>query len=133
MAIMIDSNVILDIVSQDREWFEWSCETVKSLAQGNVLVINAVIYSEVSIGYKNIEEVEDLFVPDYFIREPIPWEACFLAGKCFLNYRKKGGTKTSPLPDFFIGAHALVRGLRLLTRDTARYRTYFPRLQLISP
>ncbi len=130
---MIDSNVILDIVTEDKEWFEWSSYIVKLLSQEEIFLINSVIYSEVSIGFKKIEEVEELFVSDYFVREPIPWEACFLAGKCFLSYRKKGGLTTNPLPDFFIGAHALVRGTKLLTRDTARYRTYFPQLQLISP
>ena len=130
---MIDSNVILDVVSRNQEWFEWSSNTIQTLSQNDIFVINSIIYSEVSIGYADIKEVEDLFMPSYFVREPLPWEACFLAGKCFLNYRKKGGTKTSPLPDFFIGSHALVRGYVLLTRDSARYRTYFPKLQLIAP
>lgn len=133
MAILIDSNVILDIVLKDPQWFNWSSNTVKSFSQSDVLVINTVIYSEVSIGYETIEEVEQLFMPNYFVREPIPWEACFLAGKCFVKYRKRGGTKNSPLPDFFIGAHALVKGLHLMTRDEARYKTYFPTLKLICP
>lgn len=133
MAIMIDSNVILDVISQDPIWFEWSSEKMKTHARDDVFVINPIIYSEVSIGYDQIEEVENLFIPTYFTRESIPWEACFLAGKCFLSYRKKGGSKTSPLPDFYIGSHALVRGYRLITRDAARYRTYFPQLELISP
>lgn len=130
---MIDSNVILDVVSKDPIWFEWSSAMLKELANSEFFIINSIIYSEVSIGFERIEEVEELFNPTYFSREPIPWEACFLAGKSFLQYRKKGGLRASPLPDFFIGSHALVRGYRLLTRDVARYKTYFPKLQLINP
>lgn len=130
---MIDSNVILDVVSHDSVWFEWSSTKMKELSTKDIFIVNSIIYSEVSIGYHRIEEVESLFTPSYFVREPIPWEACFLAGKCFLQYRKKGGTRTSPLPDFFIGSHALVRGCHLLTRDAARYKTYFPKLHLITP
>ena len=133
MAIMIDSNIILDVVLKDPIWSEWSSEKLKEFVNNDTLIINSIIYSEVSIGFEEIEQVEALFTPAYFSREPIPWEACFLAGKCFLQYRKKGGVKTNPLPDFFIGSHALVRGYPLLTRDKARYKTYFPRLQLISP
>jgi predicted nucleic acid-binding protein len=130
---MIDSNVILDIVTKDPVWFEWSSKLMRELASSHIFIINSIIYSEVSIGFERIEEVEELFVSTYFTREPIPWEACFLAGKCFLQYRKKGGVKTNPLPDFFIGSHALINGYRLLTRDTARYKTYFPKLKLITP
>lgn len=133
MAIIIDSNVILDVVSQDPVWFEWSSSKIKEHSSRDVFIVNSIIYAEVSIGYNRIEEIEDLFTTSYFVREPIPWEACFLAGKCFLQYRKKGGTRTSPLPDFFIGSHALVRGYPLLTRDAARYKTYFPKLHLITP
>jgi predicted nucleic acid-binding protein len=97
------------------------------------LIINPVIYAEVSVGFKRIEELEEALSPEIFLRKPIPWEAAFLAGKCFIRYRKLGGTKHSPLPDFFIGAHAAVAGLTLLTRDAARYRTYFPSLTLITP
>jgi predicted nucleic acid-binding protein len=130
---MIDSNVILDIVTNDQKWFKWSSETVQALASDHALIINSIIYAEVSVGYKRIEEVEALFQSEYFIREQLPWEACFLAGKCFLSYRKQGGTKTSPLPDFFIGSHALVKGYTLVTRDVSRYKTYFPQLKLIVP
>ena len=130
---MIDSNVILDIVTKDEDWYGWSSTNLETLAQENLVAINSIIYAEVSIGFQKIEEVEELFAPKFFIREMIPWEASILAGKCFLAYRKKGGVKSSPLPDFFIGAHAMVRGWPLLTRDSARYRTYFPKLDLICP
>jgi hypothetical protein len=97
------------------------------------LAINPVIYAEVSIRFERIEDLEQVLSPTYFRRDPLPWEAAFLAGKCFLTHRKKGGRKRSPLPDFFIGAHASVAGIPLLTRDISRYRTYFPKLELIVP
>src|SRR5208282_4974334 len=97
------------------------------------LVINPVIYAEVSIRYSQIEDLDAVLPKAMFDREAIPYEAAFLAGKSFLAYRRHGGTKRSPLPDFFIGAHAAVAGYRLLTRDAARYRIYFPRLPLITP
>ncbi len=98
-----------------------------------VLAINPMIYAEVSIRFARIEDLEEALAPQLFERHPLPWEAAFLAGKCFLKYRKRGGRKDSPLPDFYIGAHAAVAGMTLLTRDATRYRTYFPRLRLISP
>ena len=133
MEILVDSNVILDVVTEDKRWFKWSSEALAEHGESHTLVINPIIYSEVSIGFERIEEVEEILSPAYFRRDPIPWEAAFLAGKCFLNYRRQGGGKHSPLPDFFIGAHAVVAGMPLLTRDLARYRTYFPRLKLIAP
>jgi hypothetical protein len=102
-------------------------------AEQNVLVINPIIYAEVSIRFDRIEDLEDVLSPSLFRRDPLPWEAAFLAGKCFLSYRRKGGRKRSPLPDFFIGAHALIAEMVLLTRDPTRYRTYFPKLRLIAP
>lgn len=130
---MIDSNVILDIATKDPKWFDWSAETLSKVAETDILVINSIIYAEVSIGFERIEDVESLLSKNYFFREPIPWEASFLAGKCFLEYRRRGGNKTNLLPDFFIGSHAAVKDYQLLTRDIARYRTYFPKLKLISP
>ena len=97
------------------------------------MIINPVIYVEISVGFQRIEEVEEALSVDTFERHPLPWEAAFLAGKCFLRYRKLGGTRRSPLPDFFIGSHAAVTELTLLTRDASRYRTYFPSLSLIAP
>jgi predicted nucleic acid-binding protein len=133
MEILIDSNVILDILTEDAKWFTRSARTLSGCAENNILVINPIIYAEVSIRFERVEDLEDVLSPSYFRRDPLPWEAAFLAGKCFLSYRKKGGSKRSPLPDFFIGAHASVAGIPLLTRDVSRYRTYFPRLELIVP
>ncbi len=133
MAVLVDSNVILDIATEDPVWFSWSSETLTDWAESDILVINPVIYAEVSIGYDRIEDLESILPPNYFRRDPIPWEAAFLAGKCFVKYRRRGGEKRSPLPDFFVGAHAATRKMRLMTRDSGRYRTYFPRLELITP
>lgn len=133
MEILVDSNIILDIVTEDPEWFQWSSETFAYYADSNILVINPIIYAEVSIGFERIEEVEEVLSFTNFRRAQLPWEAAFLAGKCFLKYRKRGGRKRSPLPDFFIGAHATIMGMSLMTRDVPRYRTYFPKLSLISP
>jgi predicted nucleic acid-binding protein len=133
MEILVDSNIILDIVTEDPEWFQWSSKTLSFYADSNILVINPIIYAEVSIGFERIEEVEDVLSLAHFRRAQIPWEAAFLAGKCYMEYRKKGGRKRSPLPDFFIGAHATIAGMPLMTRDVSRYQTYFPKLSLISP
>ena len=132
-AVLVDSNVLLDILEKDPLWYSWSAAVVENVADRSRLVINAVIYSEVSVHYSRIEDLEAALPKSIFEREPIPYEAAFLAGKSFLTYRRKGGTRRSPLPDFFIGAHAAVAGYRLLTRDTVRYRTYFPELSLITP
>ncbi len=133
MDILVDSNVILDIATEDKDWFQWSSEMLATCAETHRLVINPIIYSEVSIGFDRIEDVETVLPSAFFRRDPIPWEATFLAGKCFVAYRRKGGKKSSPLPDFFIGAHAAVARIPLLTRDVSRYRTYFPKLRLIAP
>ena len=133
MDILVDSNVILDILTEDKKWFPWSSATLAYYAEQNSLVINPIIYSEVSIRFERIEDLEDVLSSSYFRRDPIPWEAAFLAGKCFLAYRRRGGRKRSPLLDFFIGAHAAVAGIPLLTREVPRYRTYFPNLNLIVP
>lgn len=130
---LVDSNVLLDVLTQDRTWFSWSSEALARCANDGPLVINPLIYAEVSVGFDRIEELDDALEPPVFQRRPLPWEAGFLAGKCFLRYRRRGGTKTSTLPDFYIGAHALVEGLALVTRDATRYRTYFPRLSLVAP
>jgi predicted nucleic acid-binding protein len=133
MDILVDSNVILDILTVDKKWFPWSSESLIRCAEQNVLVINPIIYAEVSIRFDRIEDLEDVLSPSLFRRDPLPWEAAFLAGKCFLSYRRKGGRKRSPLPDFFIGAHAIIAEMPLLTRGPTRYRTYFPKLRLIAP
>ena len=131
--VLVDSNVLLDVLEDDQQWYGWSSEQLARCADNSVLVINPIIYSEVSMGFERVEDLEDTLPPSEFVRQPLPWEAAFLAGKCYLAYRRSGGIRRSPLPDFFIGAHALVSGMELLTRDAARYRTYFPRLRLIAP
>ena len=132
-SVLVDSNVILDVVTEDPRWGEWSSSMLASCAETGMLVINPIIYAEVSVGFERIEELEDILPADSFRRDPLPWEAAFLAGKCFLTYRRRGGTRRSPLPDFYIGAHAAIAGLPLLTRDPRRYRTYFPQLSLLAP
>ena len=131
--IMVDSCVLLDLFTEDPNWFNWSSEAVATAADAGFLILNPVIYAEISIGFERIEEIEALLPDDYFQLRPIPREAAFLAGKCFLKYRRRGGNRRAPLPDFFIGAHAAVEQLPLITRDVARYRTYFPTLKLICP
>ena len=130
---MVDSNVLLDLMTQDARWLSRSAAPVEQAADRFRLVINPIIYAEVSVRYSRIEDLEAALPKAMLDREAIPYEAAFLAGKCFLAYRQRGGTKRSPLPDFFIGAHAAVAGYQLLTRDAARYRSYFPRLPLIAP
>ncbi|HEU0156582.1 MAG TPA: type II toxin-antitoxin system VapC family toxin [Stellaceae bacterium] len=132
-AVLVDSNVLLDLMTEDTRWFTWSARSVAGTADRYRLVINAMVYAEVSVRYSRIEDLDAALPKAMFDREAIPYEAAFLAGKCYLAYRNRGGTRRSPLPDFFIGAHAAVAGYRLLTRDPARYRTYFPRLGLIAP
>jgi predicted nucleic acid-binding protein len=131
--VLVDSNVILDIATEDPRWFHWSASRLQDLAGAHGLVINPIIYAEVSVGYDRIEDVDAIVGPQRFRREPLPWDAAFLAGKAFLRYRRAGGRRRSPLADFYIGAHAAVRGFRLLTRDARRYRTFFPTVRLIAP
>jgi hypothetical protein len=132
-AVLVDANVLLDVMTEDVRWLAWSAEAIEHAADRHRLVINPVIYAEVSIRYRRIEDLDAALSKTMFDRESIPYEAAFLAGKAFLTYRRRGGTRSSPLPDFFIGAHAAVAGYSLMTRDTARYRTYFPKLSLIAP
>jgi len=132
-TVLVDSNVLLDIATNDKTWFKWSSEALESAADESPLVINAIIYGEVSIGFSRIEDLEAAIPLNSFRRDPLPYEAAFLAGKAFLQYRRRGGARVRPLPDFYIGAHAAVAGFRLLTRDQTRYRTYFPSVELIVP
>ena len=132
-GILVDSNILLDVFTLDRAWYEWSSGALARCAEHSALIINPIIYAEVSIRFETIEELEEALPRSMFERRDIPWEAGFLAGKCFLRYRRAGGRKTLPLPDFFIGAHAAVDALYLLTRDPARYETYFPTVRLIKP
>ncbi len=132
-AIMVDTCVLLDVVTEDRNWFEWSAGALQEAGDNAMLVVNPVIYSELSVGFARIEDLEALLSPDLFDYRPIPREAAFLAGKSFLEYHRRGGAKALPLPDFFIGAHASVESLPLITRDASRFMTHFPRLKLIRP
>ncbi len=130
---LVDSNVLLDVLTEDSAWFDWSSEAIESRAERSVLVIDPIIYAEVSIRFERIEDLEEALSPAMFRRDALPWEAAFLAGKCFVRYRRSGGVKHSPLPDFYIGAHAAVASMTLLTRDEGRYRTYFPSLDIVAP
>jgi predicted nucleic acid-binding protein len=132
-AVLIDSNVLLDVLTADPVWEPWSAAAVEDVAESSTLVINPVIYAEVSIGFDRIEDLDAALPVGTFVREALPWDAAFLAGKSFVAYRRRGGQRRSPLPDFYIGAHAAVRGYTLLTRDPTRYRSYFPTLTLIAP
>jgi predicted nucleic acid-binding protein len=130
---LVDSNVLLDIATNDAAWFDWSSQALESAANDSPLAINAIIYAEVSIGFQRIEDLESAIPSSLFRREALPFEAAFLAGKAFLQYRRRGGGRATPLPDFYIGAHAAVAGFRLLTRDPKRYLTYFHSVELIAP
>ena len=132
-GILVDSNIILDVFLDDPNWAEWSEAKLEKFSSITKLFINPVIYSEVSVGFKRIEELESALNRTGFQMLEIPKEALFLAGKAFLEYRKNRGPKRSPLPDFYIGAHAAILGMNLITRDESRYRTYFPKVRLISP
>ncbi|HEY2048833.1 MAG TPA: PIN domain-containing protein [Caulobacteraceae bacterium] len=132
-AVLIDANVLLDLMTEDGRWFAWSAQALERAADRHRLVINPIIYAEVSIRYSRIEDLDAALPKTMLEREAIPYEAAFLAGKAFLAYRRRGGARRSPLPDFFIGAHAAIAGHLLMTRDPARYRTYFPKLSLIAP
>jgi predicted nucleic acid-binding protein len=132
-ATLVDSNVLLDIATEDPDWYAWSADALARAADDRRLVINAIVYAEVSIGFSAIEELDDALPPDVFARERLPYEAAFLAGKAFLAYRRRGGARSRPLPDFFISAPAAIAGYRVLTRDTRRYQHYFPTVSLGTP
>jgi len=132
-ATLVDSNVLLDVITEDPEWLDVSAAALARAADTSPLVINPIVYAEVAARFERIEDLEDALPRDYYERRPLPWEAAFLAGQCFVKYRRRGGSRRSPLPDFYIGAHATVDGLTLLTRDARRYRTYFPALRIIAP
>jgi hypothetical protein len=131
--ILVDSNILLDIMTLNSQWYDWSASKLGTLAESHELIINDIIYTEISIGFERIEDLEETFSGNFFKIMPMPKEALFLAGKAFLRYKSNKGSKNSVLPDLFIGAHASVLGIPLITRDTNRYRTYFPKLQLITP
>jgi len=133
IPVLVDSNVLLDVIAGDPRRAPWSSTALAAIADESLLVINPLIYAEVSIRYDSIEAVDNVLPPNLFRREDVPYEAAFLAGKAYIRYRERGGKRRSLLPDFLIGAHAAVAGYRMLTRDSRRYRTYFPKLDLIAP
>jgi predicted nucleic acid-binding protein len=130
--VLVDSNVLIDIATGPA-WNDWSSKTLERVANEAVLVINPLVYAEVSVGFDSIEALDAALPTDLYRRESLPYTAAFLAGKTFLAYRRAGGVRTSPLPEFYIGAHAAVAGYRLLTRDPTRFRTAFPKLELVAP
>jgi predicted nucleic acid-binding protein len=132
-VLLVDTNVLLDVVTNDPQWADWSLRQLERRALQSRLVANPVVYAELSIGFQRIDEVEAFLEETGVEIEEIPRRALFLAGKAFRDYRARGGTKTGVLPDFFIGAHAVAEGMSLLTRDTRRYRSYFPTVMLITP
>ena len=129
----MDSNVLLDVLTDDRVWFGWSSEALAAALDAGGVVINPIVYAEVSVGFDRIEDLDAVLPSSALVREPLPYAAGFVAGKAFVAYRLRGGARVTPLPDFYIGAHALVAGYRILTRDARRYRTYFPRLDVAGP
>jgi len=132
-ATLVDSDVVLDVLTADPLWGTWSQTELARARDGGRLVINPLVYAEVSTGFDRIEDLDEALPTGEFDREALPYEAGFVAGKAFLNYRQRGGLRRSPLADFYIGAHAAVRRYRLLTRDAGRYAAYFPTLDLIVP
>lgn len=133
MATMVDTNVLLDLLDVGSAWEDWSAERLFEARERGPVVINPLIFAEVGAGFDAEPDLEAALPPSRFAREDLPFRAAWLAGRAFLQYRRSGGEKRSPLPDFYIGAHALVMRHGLLTRDPSRYRTYFPSLQIIAP
>lgn len=131
--ILIDSNVLLDLFDQQAEWHAWSAAALASAGNVAELVINPIIYAEASIRFRTPTEFDNEFPPEDFLRRALPYSAAFLAGKAHFEYRRRGGVRAATLPDFFIGAHALVAGYKILTRDPRRFRRYFPSVELIAP
>lgn len=132
-AVLVDANVLLDVITEDPVWLGWSSAALAQTADQAMLVVNPIVFAEVSAQFESAEELDGALPLDIYVREQLPWEAAFLAGRAFVEYRRRGGARRSPIADFYIGAHAAVRGHALLTRDATRYRSYFPRLSLIAP
>jgi predicted nucleic acid-binding protein len=131
--VLVDSNVIIDVLTNDPAWRIWSEAALRKAADSVEIAINPIIYAEIASGFKTMAELDEYLGPDAFRRLALPYEAGFIAGQAFIEYRRRGGVRTSPLPDFYIGAHAAIAGLQLLTRDARRYSSYFPKLRLIAP
>jgi predicted nucleic acid-binding protein len=133
MPVLVDTNVLLDVATEDPLWFDWSAKRLAQAAIRDGLALNPIVYAELSVHYDTIEALEAALSGHPFARLALPWDAAFVAAKAYRRYRSRGGAKRSPLPDFYVGAHAAVAGLALLTRDAKRYREYFPGLRLIAP
>ncbi|MER5606680.1 type II toxin-antitoxin system VapC family toxin [Micromonospora tulbaghiae] len=133
VATLVDTNVLLDIFTDDPKWADWSGDALAASRDAGLLVINPIVYAEVSVRFARVEDLDDALPAADFLREELPYPAGFLAGKAYARYRSRGGAKRSPIADFYIGAHAAVCRYRLLTRDSSRYRSYFPGLTLIAP
>jgi predicted nucleic acid-binding protein len=131
--VMVDSNVLIDVIENDQRWVEWSIGQLEAAMLNGGLVINPIIYAEIAAGFDDIESLEAAIAPFGLIRESLPWEAAFMTSQAYQRYRKRGGGRRSPMPDFYIGAHASLGGYRLLTRDPMRYREYFAKLDVIAP
>ena len=130
---LLDSNVLLDIATADPAWMPWSQEQLRAAAERGAIHVNPIIYAELAPAFASAADLDRWLDPGLFVRSALPYEAAWLAAQAFVAYRKSGGMRQSPLPDFYIGAHAQVEKLTLVTRDAARYRTYFPRVTLIAP
>lgn len=134
IKLLVDSNVVIDVAGSYGAWADWSENALeKAIDRYGVIVINPIIYAELAGGYARREDLDRLLADGGYQREDLPWDAGFMAGQAFVEYRRRGGARASPLPDFYIGAHAVVRRYKLLTRDARRYRGYFPTLELICP
>jgi predicted nucleic acid-binding protein len=131
--VLVDSNVIIDVLTEDPTWRHWSEAALRDAADSDEMAINPIIYAEIASGFATMADLDKHVGSDVFRRLALPYEAGFVAGRAFVEYRRRGGVRTSPLPDFYIGAHAAVSGLRLLTRDVRRYAGYFPGVRLLSP
>lgn len=132
LGTLVDSNVLLDVFTDDRHWGGWSAEHLASAFDAGSVVINPLVFAELSVGFDRVEDLDEA-LPDRIEREDLPWDAAFLAGRCFLQYRRSGGARSSPLPDFYIAAHAATSGRALLTRNRPRYLHLMPTLEVISP
>ena len=131
--LLVDTNVLVDVLQNDPQWAEWSIAQMRAQASLNALVINPVIYAEISLSFSTLEALDDVVATLALEMREIPRPALFLAAKAYAQYRRRGGNKQQVLPDFFIGAHAAVEGWPLLTRDASRFRTYFPTLDVLAP
>ena len=133
LVTLVDSNVLLDVLTDDPAWGGWSSGALTQSLDAGRVVVNPIVYAEVSVGFDRIEDLDEAFPTSQFVRQPLPYPAGFVAGKAFMAYRRRGGSRPTPMPDFYIGAHAAVSGYRLLTRDARRYRRYFVGVDVLAP